>query len=311
MTGLELTVRQAELDDYEDVAAFTSDTWADRRGDGDYVPRVFEDWVESDDESQRTFVADTGDDVAGLVQLVRLSDHEAWAQGMRANPEYRGSGVGLQLIHAGFDWASDRGATVARNMVFSWNVMGLGHSRAAGFAPATEFRWVHPTPDADASPSRRVTGDVNAAWRYWQDSHARDRLRGLALHTEESWALAELTQDRLAAARNERDGLLVVQDDAAGTEGFTFRTRTYEREGDDGVERTWAEYGVAGWTDRDAAENLLAAVARDAASVGADRTRVLIPEDVGMVSDVAVTRTEVGDEPDFVMAADLTSDYRG
>ena len=311
MTGLELTVRQAELDDYEDVAAFTSDTWSDRRGDGDYVPRVFEDWVESDDESQRTFVADTGDDVAGLVQLVRLSDHEAWAQGMRANPEYRGSGVGLQLIHAGFDWASDRGATVARNMVFSWNVMGLGHSRAAGFAPATEFRWVHPTPDADASPSRRVTGDVNAAWRYWQDSHARDRLRGLALHTEESWALAELTQDRLAAARDERDGLLVVQDDAAGTEGFTFRTRTYEREDNDGVERTWAEYGVAGWTDRDAAEDLLAAVARDAASVGADRTRVLIPEDVGMVSDVAVTRTEVGDEPDFVMAADLTSDYRG
>jgi len=311
MTGLELTVRQAELDDYEDVAAFTSDTWADRRGDGDYIPRVFEDWVESDDESQRTFVADTGDDVAGLVQLVRLSDHEAWAQGMRANPEYRGSGVGLQLIHAGFDWASDRGATVARNMVFSWNVMGLGHSRAAGFAPATEFRWVHPTPDADASPSRRVTDDVNAAWRYWQDSHARDRLRGLALHTEESWALAELTRDRLTAARDERDGLLVVQDDAAGTEGFTFRTRTYEREDEDGVERTWAEYGVAGWTDRDAAEDLLAAVARDAASVGADRTRVLIPEDVEMVSDVAVTRTEVGDEPDFVMAADLTSDYRG
>jgi len=310
MTGVELTVRQAELDDYEDVAAFTSDTWADRRDDGDYIPRVFEDWVESDGPRQRTFVADAGDDVAGIVQLVRLSEHEAWAQGMRTNPDYRGSGVGLQLVHAGFDWARERGATVARNMVFSWNVMGLGHSRAAGFAPATEFRWVHPTPDESAAPDRAVTGDVNAAWRYWQDSRARDRLRGLALHTEESWALAELTRDRLAAARDERDGLLVVQDESAGTEGFTFRTRTYDREDDDGVEQTWAEYGVAGWTDRDAAEDLLAAVARDAASVGADRTRVLVPEDVGMVSDVAVTRTEIGDEPDFVMAADLTSDYR-
>jgi len=310
MTGVELTVRQAELDDYEDVAAFTSDTWSDRRDDGDYIPRVFEDWVESDGPRQRTFVADAGDDVAGIVQLVRLSEHEAWAQGMRTNPDYRGSGVGLQLVHAGFDWAREHGATVARNMVFSWNVMGLGHSRAAGFAPATEFRWVHPTPDRSASPGREVTDDVNAAWRYWQDSDARDRLRGLALHTEESWALAELTRDRLAAARDERDGLLVVQGESAGTEGFTFRTRTYDREDDDGVEQTWAEYGVAGWTDRAACEDLLAAVARDAAGVGADRTRVLLPEDVGLVSDVAVSRTEIGDEPDFVMAADLTSDYR-
>jgi hypothetical protein len=68
---------------------------------------------------------------------------------------------------------------------------------------------------------------------------------------------------------------------------------------------------VAGWENQSACEDLLAAISQDAASVGADRTRVLIPEDVTMVSDVAVTRTEIGEEPDFVMAADLTSDYRG
>ncbi|WP_336036308.1 GNAT family N-acetyltransferase [Halobacterium yunchengense] len=311
MAQQDLRVRQAELADYEDVAAFTRDTWADRRESGDYVPRVFEDWVESDGPRQRTFVVDAGDDIAGLAQFVLLSDHEAWAQGMRANPDYRGRGVGRRLAHAGFDWARERGATVARNMVFSWNVMGLGHSRAVGFEPATEFRWVHPDPDADATPGREVTGDVNAAWRYWQASTARDRLRGLALDTGESWALAELTRDRLAAAREERDGLLVLQDEAEGTVGFAFRARTDDREGDDGVERTHAEYGVAAWDGRSAAADLLAAVSADAASVGADATRVLIPEAVDAVSDVAVTRTEIGDEPDFVMAADLTSDYRG
>lgn len=308
-----MRIRRARAADYEDVAAFTTDTWADRREDGgDYIPRVFEDWVESDGPRQRTLVADPegADGLAGLAQFVLLSEHEAWAQGMRTNPTYRGQGVGSELVHEGFDWARERGATVARNMVFSWNVMGLGHSRATGFAPATEFRWVHPEPDGNASPDHEVTDDAHAAWRFWQDSAARDHLRGLALHTEESWALAELTRDRLAGARDDRDGLLVVQDESTGTEGFTFRTRTYEREDDEGVERTWAEYGVAGWTDRDAAEDLLAAVARDAASVGADRTRVLLPEDVSMVSDVAVTRTEIGDEPDFVMAADLTADYR-
>jgi GNAT superfamily N-acetyltransferase len=310
MTQQDLHVRQAELDDYDDVAAFTQDTWADRRDSGDYIPRVFEDWVESDGPRQRTFVVDAGDDVAGLAQFVRLSEHEAWAQGMRANPDYRGRGVGRRLAHAGFDWAREQGSTVARNMVFSWNVMGLGHSRAVGFEPAAEFRWVNPDPDADASPGREVTSDLNAAWRYWQDSDAREALGGLALHTDESWALAELTRDRLATARDERDGLLVVQDDTEGTQAVTFRTRTYEREDEDGVEQTWAEYGVAAWANREAAADLLAAVRRDAASVGADRTRVLIPEDVEAVSDVAVTRTDIGDEPDFVMAADLTSDYR-
>jgi len=308
MSG-EIRIRPAELGDYDDVVAFASDTWADRPDTGDYVPRVFEDWVENDGPQQRTLVAEAGDDVAALAQFVLLSEHEAWAQGMRTNPEYRGRGVGTELVYEGFDWAREQGASVARNMVFSWNVMGLGHSRATGFAPATEFRWVHPEPDADARPDHEITADAHAAWRFWQDGTARDHLRGLALHTEESWALAELTRGRLAAAAD-RDGLVVVQDEAAGTRGFAFRSRTFEREDDDGVERTHAEYGVAAWADRSACASLLGAVAADAASVDADRTRVLVPETVDAVSDVAATRTEIGEEPDFVMAADLTADYR-
>jgi len=300
-------VRPAELADYEDVVAFASDTWADRREDGDYIPSVFEDWVDSDGPDQRTLVAEVDGDVAALAQFVLLSEHEAWAQGMRTNPDYRGRGVGSTLVHAGFDWARERGATVARNMVFSWNVMGLGHSRATGFEPATEFRWIHPEPDADASPGHEVTADPHAAWQFWQDSAARDHLRGLALDTTESWALSELTRERLAAAAD-RDALSVVQSDA-GTRGFAFRARTFDRE-DDGVERTWAEYGVGAWADQSACESVLDAVAADAARVGADRTRVLIPETVDAVSDVAATRTEIGEEPDFVMAADLTADYR-
>ncbi|MUV61780.1 GNAT family N-acetyltransferase [Halobacterium sp. CBA1126] len=302
MTG-DVEIRPAELADYDDVVAFASDTWADRREDGDYIPQVFEEWVETDGPEQRTLVADTGHDVAAVAQFVLLSEHEAWAQGMRTNPDYRGRGVGSTLVHAGFDWARERGATVARNMVFSWNVMGLGHSRAVGFEPATEFRWVHPEPDADATPDHEVTADANAAWQFWQDSAARDHLRGLALHTDESWALAELTRERLAAAAD-RDALAVAQDDA-GTRGFAFRSRTFDRD-----EQTWAEYGVAAGADEAACASVLDAIAADAASVGADRTRVLIPETAATVSDVAVTRTEIGEEPDFVMAADLTADYR-
>lgn len=305
MTG-DVTVRQATLADHERVAAFTRDTWET----GDYLPRVFDEWVRTDDETQRTTVAEVDGTVAGVVQVVMLSDWEAWGQGIRVDPAYRGRGVASALTRACFDWARTRGAMVQRVMVFSWNVMGLGQTRAAGYEPVAEFRWAHPEPDTDADPDARsgveVVADPDAAWSLWSGSAARTRLSGLALDAEESWALSELTRDRLVRAAAD-DRLFVVKT-PAGTRGFAFRNRTYDREDDDGVEETWAEYGVAAWRDSDAAAAVLAAISRDAAEVGADRTRVLIPETPEAVSDTALARVEVDGEPDFVMSADLTAE---
>jgi GNAT superfamily N-acetyltransferase len=297
-------VRQARPDDEAAVVAFTEETWSDRGG-SDYIPRIFQEWIAGDGENQRTFVVEAGDDIAALVQAVVLSDHEAWAQGMRVNPDYRGEGLSTRINDAALRWARERGATVARNMVFSWNVAGLGGSRAAGFDPCTEFRWAMPTPDADADPALDVGDEADAAWAFWSASDARDDLRGVALDADESWAVSELTREQLRNAAAE-DRLFVVADD--GTRGFSYRNRTYDRPNDEGVAETWAEYAVGAWADLDACRSLFAAIARDAASVDADRTRVLIPESARWVSDVAASRTAVSDEPDFVMAADLTRD---
>ncbi|USZ69674.1 GNAT family N-acetyltransferase [Halorussus salilacus] len=307
MTATSIHLREARHDDYEDVAAFTENTWPDREG-GDYIPRVYHDWIDGDD--RRTVVADAGDDIAGIVQCVMLSEWEAWGQGMRVNPAFRGRGVANRMTEDLFEWARGQGATVLRNMVFSWNVAGLGQSRAAGYDPATEFRWATPEPDPDAVPRTdadfEIAADPDAAWRFWTDSPARDHLRGLALDRDESWAVSQLTREDLRTAADD-DGLFVVQGD--GTEGFAHRVREYEREGDESGEsetETWVEYGVGAWTDAASADAVLAAVARDAADRGADRTRVLIPETVRAVSDVAACRVSVSAEPDFVMAADLT-----
>jgi GNAT superfamily N-acetyltransferase len=308
------TVRQARPRDYEAVRAMTEDTWSDRGG-SDYIPRIYNDWIAGDGDDQHTFLLDVEgrEEVAGVLQTVLLSDHEAWMQGMRVDADYRGRGLSSRLQRRAFEWARDRGARVARNMVFSWNVAGLGGSRAAGFDPCTEFRWAQPEPDPDAEPALRVAegddADADAAWSFWSASEVRDHLRGLALDPDESWAVSELTRERLRTAA---DGgrLFVVADD--GTRGFTYRNRTYERPtGDADGERSeterWAEYAVGAWdTAAAACRSLLSAVARDAADVGADRTRVLVPERVDFVSDVAAARTPVSDEPDFVMAADLT-----
>jgi len=296
---VDLELREARPEDHEAVAAITEETWPDREGE-DYVARVYPEWIEGTE--RETFVLDAGTDLAGIAQCVLLSGYEAWCQGMRMNPEYRGMGVSKRLSYALFDWARDRGATVARNMVFSWNAAGLGQSRSVGFEPVTEFRWATPEPDPDAEPDLEVRADPTLAWHAWAESDGSSLLRGLALDTDESWALSRLTPADLDRAAEETAVFAVLDD---GVAGMAHRVRVSEREGDDGTERT-AIYGAGVWESVDTARALFAAIARDAAEVGADATRVLIPESCRHVSDAAYARAGVSDEPDFVLGADLT-----
>jgi RimJ/RimL family protein N-acetyltransferase len=315
--GAEL--RQARADDRKAVVAFTEDTWADRGG-SDYIPDVFEEWVETDGPRQRTFVVDVLDEddpgaaIAGIVQFVLVSETEAWGQGIRVNPNYRGRGLSTAMTHAGFDWAHERGATVARNLVFSWNVASLGLSRGAGFQPATEFRYVHPAPDPDGLSTRegateelQVTDDPDVAWSFWVGSDAYDALSGLSLTTERSWALSRLTRAAFGRIADEQRVVAVESD--RGARGAAYRTRTYERE-EEGNTLTWAEYGLGVWSDLAGARAVLSTVARDAAALGADRTRVLVPETPRTVTDTAYLRVDVDERPEFVLEADLTADYR-
>lgn len=296
-----MELREARQEDHEAVAAFTRETWPDRES-GDYIPDIYPEWIGGEDT--HTLVVDTGDDIAGIVQCVLLSPDEAWCQGMRVNPEFRGTDVSKRLSYGAFDWARERGALVARNMVFSWNAAGLGQSRSVGFDPVTEFRFAHPEPDPDADPALETSADPAAAWRAWTESDAREHLRGLALDTDESWAMSELTRATLERAAEE-SAVVAVRED--GLRGMSYRSRTGEREREGETERV-AEYGVASWEDLPAARALFSAVARDAAEIGADRTRVLIPETARSVSDAAYTRTEIADEPDFVLSADLSAE---
>ncbi|WP_411966989.1 N-acetyltransferase family protein [Haloferax sp. YSSS75] len=303
-----MEIRPARPEDYDAVAAFTRDTWADRGG-SDYIPDIYHQWIEPEGAEQATLLVDMGeetpsDDVGAIAQMVMLSEYEAWAQGMRVAPDYREQGLATELTHALFDWAREQGARRVRNMIFSWNVPSLANSRHVGFDPGMEFRWATPDPDPDAEPSLSVTDDADAAWALWTGSEMRTALAGLALDPEESWAVSELTRAKLHDAAAE-DRLFVVVDDRVS--GFTYRNRTYSREQEDEGEVTWAEYAVAVWDDTDACRALVDAIRRDAASVGADRTRVLVPEGVEWVSDVSVARSDVAEQPTFVMEADLSA----
>ncbi|MFP8952116.1 GNAT family N-acetyltransferase [Natrialbaceae archaeon A-arb3/5] len=314
-----MNVRRATPDDYEAVVDLTDGIWADRGGD--YIPDVYHEWLEAEDETEKkTFLAEIDGDAAGIVQAVLLSPDEAWFQGIRVAPKYRRQGVSHRLNEACFEWARDRGATVGRVMIFSWNAASLGAARASGFEPITEFRFAHPEPDPDADgpETHEVSADSAAAWRYWTHCDARTHLSGLGLAPEALWAMRELTRTDFEEFADETAVFAVHSDD--GLAGAAYRTQTFERsvtaaDGDveDSTEstksmrtETWAEYGVGAWDDVESAQALFAAISRDAASLGVDGTRVLIPETARDVSDAAAVGVSVADEPDFVLGIVLT-----
>lgn len=304
-------IRRATHDDCEGVAAFTEDIWTDRGGD--YIPEIYHDWLADENERDRkkTFLAELEGAPVGIVQAVMLSPDEAWFQGIRVAADYRGRGVGRRLTEACFEWARERGATVGRVMIFSWNATSLGVARASGYEPATEFRFARPRPDPqtilDPKTPGQVTNDPTAAWRYWTHSEARDHLAGLGLDPDESWALRELTRADFERFADETAVFALERADGLG--GTAYRTRTYDRE-EDGESRTWAEYGVGAWDDADAARSLFDAITADAAALEADETRVLIPETGRFVTDAAYAGADLAEEPDFVLEADLTESGR-
>ncbi len=293
MTG---TVRQARLDDHEDVSAFTEDTWADRDG-SDYIPEIFPRWVENNGPTQHTAIAEVEGKPVGICQAQVLADDEGWLQGMRVDPDYRGEGHGSAMLEYLNDWLRDRGVTAARNMVFGWNTMGMGQSRAGGFDPHIACRWARPDPEAvDVSAS--VVEDADAAWRYWTHSEARRALDGLGLADDESWAVTELTRGRFDRLVEGGRPLAVVEE---RTRAMTVRYDLREHDGE-----TVADYAVAAWEDADAAATLLDAIRADAATVEADAVRVCIPETTRHVSDVALARSAISDRPVYIFSADLT-----
>jgi GNAT superfamily N-acetyltransferase len=297
---MDVTVRQARPDDADDVVAFAQQVWTDRPDTAEYIPDVFESWVASDGPDQHTVVAEVDGAAAGLCQAAMLTAHEAWFQGMRVDPDHRGQGLGLAMVEHCFDWARERGATVGRNMVFSWNDAGLGQSVAAGFEPDTSFRFAHPEPDAEADPDTAVGSDPAAAWSYWTASGARTHLSGLALDPDRAWALSELTRDRLHRLADDEAVFTVTTD---GTTAMACRTGTTAAPSDDG---TFAEYAVSAWDDRAAAGALFDAIRADAADLGADGTRVLLPETPRHVAEAAAVRADLADWPEFVLSMDLT-----
>jgi len=295
-------LRQATQTDGKAVAAMCEDIWTERGGD--YIPAVYDRWMESEGPSQQTIVAiDQTEMLVGIVQGVMLTETEAWAQALRVAGGQRGRGVGRRLIDAVVDRAARRDAGICRTLVFSWNAAGLGVATTAGFEPAMAFRWAMPAVGTSASaPNERVVApSASAVAKCFDRTPMAAELAGLTLDWNERWALSRLGSDPLAAASGQTERIGIEDPTTGELTACSVRIRTCEETNAAGQSERLAEYALTGWHAEWAVAPLFEAIGSDAASVGADSARVLLPEKAERLAAAAAARVELSEYHHYVM----------
>lgn len=302
MSQPSVRLRQATQTDGKAVAAMCEDIWTERGGD--YIPAVYDRWMESEGPSQQTIVAiDQTEMLVGIVQGVMLTETEAWAQALRVAGGQRGRGVGRRLIDAVVDWAARRDAGICRTLVFSWNAAGLGVATTAGFEPAMAFRWAMPAVGTSASaPNERVVApSASAVAKCFDRTPMAAELAGLTLDWNERWALSRLGSDPLAAASGQTERIGIEDPTTGELTACSVRIRTCEETNAAGQSERLAEYALTGWHTERAVGPLFEAIGSDAASVGADSARVLLPEKAERLAAAAAARVELSEYHHYVM----------
>jgi len=164
-------VRTARPSDIDSIVRWTTDTfpW------GDYVPERITGWL--DDPGSEVLVSvDSADTPVALCHVTMLSSSEGWLEAARVHPEWRRTGLGSALNHAGVEWARDRGARVIRLATEASNVAARGQVRRLGYREVS--RWVYA--EFEVNPAHRSSeryrmrpapgSDAEAAWLFWVGS---------------------------------------------------------------------------------------------------------------------------------------------
>jgi N-acetylglutamate synthase-like GNAT family acetyltransferase len=111
----DFTIRPARAEDKATVLTFCERTYEW----GDYVPLVWDDWLE--DKQGQLLVATRDDKPVAVAKVTLSTPTQAWLQGLRVHPQYRQKGLAHQMLRYCLDVARRSGATVARLATSSRN----------------------------------------------------------------------------------------------------------------------------------------------------------------------------------------------
>lgn len=194
MTVAELHIRPARPEDKAAVVEFTKNIW-----DGDdYLPRVWDSWLA--DPHARLYVGEVDGQPVATGRIALLSPTQAWLEGLRVDPNYRGRGYARQMHDFTVAAAVAIPGVERVGLATSWENEAVRHmSLASGMHQVGDFYYtVAPAADNDA-PELNVFGPQDfAAVRARVDGSECARLAGG--HMANGWQFPVLTDallDRL------------------------------------------------------------------------------------------------------------------
>ena len=180
---------------------------------GDYVADYLAGWIDS--PASEVIVAEVDGAVIGTVTGTMVSPQETWAQGIRVHPDHRRKGIATAISAVLWDWARQRGATVARLAVDDSNTASQAQVTSMGFRKIGDWRrgWraigeKSPVPEGNGGrrvpPPERLdvapSAEAEPAFLSWSTGELSRNAHGLLPIT---WAWRRMTVEHLTtAARN-------------------------------------------------------------------------------------------------------------
>jgi GNAT superfamily N-acetyltransferase len=210
----EFVFRDALPSDREEVLALTANTWEG----GDYIHWVFDEWVA--DTSGRFLVAvdATLGSIAAIDKLSFYTPGEAWFEGLRVHPAYRGRGLAASLQTYMIGEARRLGGRVVRFLTAVNNSTVHRKAYRDGFRArfvVRQFKW---SPIGDKSPGAVSVSDAWALrpatsaeatllFDWWTRSSSWDATGGMVHRV---WSFSQTTVDEWVE-RAARGDLLVPE----------------------------------------------------------------------------------------------------
>ena len=211
----EFAYRDATTEDRDEVLAFTASTWEH----GDYIADVYDEWL--GDTSGRFLVAveAASGRIAAIDKLSFIRPGEAWFEGLRVNPDFRGRGLASHTQRHMIEVARGQGARTIRLLTRADNhpVHAMAYRDGFRLLMLTRFwRWRRDATSA-TSPHREASRDEGLALREALPTEARGlhdwwlRSSAYASHglVHGDWRLGSTTPHEWEDAAR-RGGLLVA-----------------------------------------------------------------------------------------------------
>ncbi|MEP7360843.1 MAG: hypothetical protein ABI744_04610 [Chloroflexota bacterium] len=216
-----IVVRRARASDRDAVLAFATNTF-----DGwDYIPEAWPVWLDATDGVMLVATRPNDDQPVAITRIALMSPTDAWLEGIRVDPQVRGTNVASDLQVAELLWVAAQRATVVRYATSARNEGSHRLGARNDITPLCAYRNYLWSPNTDGDPhdpsgfDAAVRAEVTAVRGRVLDAFAADgRVAAVAdserlwtflsdeasfnaaqrLYEPRPWALCELTADRFA-----------------------------------------------------------------------------------------------------------------